>query len=58
VAGRAYEVKAGAERLGLAKLINNSNYNRRFWRYAPDGEKRWFPQGRVSFSPRFDCDLL
>ncbi len=57
VAGQAYGVKAGAQRLELAKQINNANYNRRFWRAAPEGEKKWFPQGRVSFSPRFDCDL-
>jgi hypothetical protein len=57
VAGHAYGVKAGAQRLEFAKLINNANYNCRFWREAPEGEKKWFPQGRVSFSTRFDCDL-
>ena len=45
VAGQAYGVKAGAQRLEFAKLINNANYNCRFWREAPEGEKKWFPRG-------------
>lgn len=56
LAGRAYGVGAGSERLRLAQRINAHPLNRRF-RRAPgnDFERRYFPDGLVSMSPRFEC---
>ncbi len=57
VAGRAYGVGKGPQRLDYARWINDAQFNRRFWRPAPKGERKWFPDGRISFSPRFTCDV-
>lgn len=58
VAGRAYGVGPGKQRLQFARLINNASYNRRFWRIVEKERHLFPPQGRrVSFNPRFTCDL-
>ncbi len=54
--GRAYGVGAGAERLRLAQSVNNHPRNRNFWvKPANDYEKRYFPNGIISFNPMFTC---
>ena len=52
VAGRAYGLKAGSERLEAARWINGARYNDRF-RGNPT---QLFPDGQLSFMPRFDSD--
>ncbi|MGK7912433.1 MAG: peptidoglycan-binding domain-containing protein [Synechococcus sp.] len=54
IAGRAYGVKAGSERLRLARTINNDFYNVRF---RISKSKKLFPNGIISFFPRFACSL-
>ncbi len=56
IIGRAFGLSAGGERLRKTQQVNAVPFNRRLWRPAPDSEKKWFPDGRVSFSPRFACD--
>ena len=53
VAGVAYGVKAGGERLRLAQMVNDCNFNRRFWSSPSQNEIKWFPKGRISFLPKF-----
>jgi|GEM_PF-3064426 len=53
VARRAF----GEGSLSFAKIINNSRFNQRFWGTTPAGERSWFPNGRISFNPRFICDV-
>ena len=53
LAGRAYGVQT--DKTKLAQWINNHPYNRRFWR--TDLANKTFPQGRISFSPRFSRDI-
>jgi hypothetical protein len=67
--GKFYQIISGDTLFGLARkaygvssmerarLINNSAYNRRFWKAAPSSEQEMFPDGRISFSPRFVGDL-
>lgn len=67
--GKFYQIKSGDTLFGIAKeaygvssleaarVINDSQYNRRFWRAAPSSERKMFPDGRISLSPRFDGDL-
>jgi len=67
--GKFYQIKSGDTLFGIAKKaydsgsmeaarrINDSRYNRRFWRTAPASEQKMFPDGRISFSPRFNGDL-
>jgi hypothetical protein len=47
----------GTGSMQSARLINESGYNRRFWKPAPASEQEMFPDGRISFSPRFNGDL-
>ncbi|MFD2740288.1 hypothetical protein ACFSUD_11940 [Sulfitobacter aestuarii] len=54
LAGRAYNVRPGSERQRLAQMINAHPFNQRFWRAS--GISKSFPQGRISFQPRFSCD--
>lgn len=56
IIGQAFNLKAGGARLKKTQQVNAVPFNRRLWRPAPEGEKKWFPEGRVSFSPRFACD--
>ena len=58
VAGKAFGLRAGAQRAKAAQIINMSKYNRRFWTKTPKSERQWFPDGRISFSKRFSSDLL
>ena len=63
--GRFYQIKGGDTLFEVAKQaytvgtleaavrINSSRYNRRFWKAAPSSERKMFPDGRISFSPRF-----
>jgi hypothetical protein len=54
--GKAYGLGAGAERLKLAQAINNHPENRKFWvKPSNDFERRNFPNGIISFNPRFTC---
>jgi hypothetical protein len=53
LAGRAYGVKTNKTK--LAQWINNHPYNRRFWR--TNLANKSFPQGRISFNPRFSRDI-
>lgn len=67
--GHFYRIKKGDYPLKVAKLaygeatisnfkiINNSKFNNRFWGPAPFKETKAFPKGRISFNPRFHCDL-
>lgn len=67
--GQFYQLKFGDTLFGISKkayktgsmesarLLNESRYNRRFWRAAPASERKMFPNGRISFSPRFTGDL-
>lgn len=55
VAGKVYGVGPSKERLRLAQLINDHPYNQRFWRASLASS--WFPQGRISFNPRFSCSF-
>jgi hypothetical protein len=54
VAGQAFGVAAGEARLERARWINRSRYNDRF-RGEPTS---LFPEGLVSFNPRFAEDAL
>jgi hypothetical protein len=54
LAGRAYGVGSGTERLRFARRINDHPFNRRYWR--ADLADSMFPHGRISFTPRFACD--
>ena len=54
IAGEAYGVGPGRQRLRYAQLINKHPYNQRFWRAS--GKSPSFPRGRISFNPRFTCD--
>jgi V8-like Glu-specific endopeptidase len=56
IAGRAYGVPAGAERLRRAQEINGHPLNRALWR-APknDFERQYFPGGIISLNPVFTC---
>ena len=63
--GRFYQIKGGDTLFEVAKKayavgtleaavrINNSRFNRRFWKATPSSERKMFPDGRISFSPRF-----
>ena len=54
--GRAYGVPANAERLKLAQAINQDPRNRKFWVPPSNAyEKRYFPNGIISFNPMFTC---
>jgi hypothetical protein len=55
VAERAYGAGGWTRTLQLAQSINAHPYNQRFWR--ADLASRAFPQGRISFSPRFACSF-
>jgi len=67
--GKFYQIKSGDTLFGIvkkayggsslerARIINESQYNRRFWRAAPASEREMFPDGRISLSPRFSSDL-
>jgi hypothetical protein len=55
VAGRAYGVPAGPNRLALAQRINDHPYNRRF--LAIRLASASFPKGRISFSPAFTASI-
>lgn len=56
LAGKAYSVGAGGDRMRRAQLINRHPFN---WRYhiAPSSSfnKQFFPEGIVTFMPRFSC---
>lgn len=64
--GKFYKIKSGDTLFGVAKKaygagsmeagkrINESQYNLRFRKPAPASEKKMFPDGRISFNPRFD----
>jgi len=52
-AARAFSVPQGKERLALARTLNNHPFNRRFW--GPG--TKLFPEGLISFTPRFAADL-
>jgi V8-like Glu-specific endopeptidase len=56
VAGRAYGLPSGGARLAAARRINDHSYNRRF-RDRRLTDNGLFPNGRISFNPRFDCDI-
>ncbi|MEM9908342.1 MAG: hypothetical protein AAF921_25300, partial [Cyanobacteria bacterium P01_D01_bin.44] len=56
LAGRTYGVKPYREKLKLAQWINNHPYNQRFWRTGSQASKS-FPNGRISFNPRFTKDI-
>jgi hypothetical protein len=54
VAGRAYGLSPGGERLGMAKVINADPLNARFHTAnIPSAELKMFGGPRISFSPRF-----
>lgn len=55
-ASRAYRVEAGARRIWLAQQINNHSLNRKYWaRPSNVFERRYFPDGIISFNPAFTC---
>ena len=56
LAGRVYQLPPGEARLAAARRINDALYNRRF-RDTALTDNGLFPRGRVSFNPRFACDL-
>lgn len=53
LAARAYRTSTGI--VALAQRINNHPYNRRFW--LRDLATRNYPEGRISFSPRFTSNI-
>lgn len=56
VAGKAYQASAGAVRLKFAQKINAHPKNRKFWVDSKsDFAKKYFPDGIISFKPRFTC---
>jgi len=67
--GKFYQIKSGDSLFGISKKaynsgsmeaarrINDSQYNRRFRKSAPESERKMFPDGRISFNPRFVGDL-
>ena len=67
--GRFYEIKRGDTLFGVAKRayktgsmegarrINDSQFNLRFRKAVTGNEAKMFPNGRISFNPRFDGDL-
>lgn len=53
-AARAYSVPLKPNPLALARTINDHPYNRKFWRSPQNAfERTAFPQGLISFNPRF-----
>lgn len=59
VIGRAFGLGSGGTRLRKTQQVNNVAANRRVWGPTPAGnEQKWFPDGRVSFNPRFACDAV
>jgi hypothetical protein len=57
VAGRAYDVPAGATRLERSKWINNAQVNRVYW--VPPKKAfnvEHYPQGIIYFAPEFAAD--
>lgn len=54
VAGRAYGLKAGGERLRRARWINRANANAPY--IDTSLADSMFPEGRISFRPRWACD--
>jgi hypothetical protein len=56
---RAYGVGEGTARLRLAQQINRHSLNRKFWvQPGNDFERRYFPDGIISFNPRFTCGAV
>jgi hypothetical protein len=56
VAGKAYGLKAGGERLKRAQLVNRHPFNWRFHRGATSAfNRKFFPEGIVTMTPRFSC---
>ena len=67
--GRFYKIKLGDTLFGVAKKayntgsmeaarrINDSRYNLRFRKAVSGSERKMFPNGRISFNPRFNRDL-
>jgi hypothetical protein len=55
VAGKAYGVGSGSKRLDLARRINRHPVNARYLR--KDKATDLFPEGLLSFLPRFSCDV-
>lgn len=57
--GKAYSVGSGAERLRLAQRVNSHPLNRGFW-VSPTSafDRRYFPDGMISFNPIFTCDPI
>lgn len=55
LAGRAYRVRSFSAKKKLSQWINNHRYNHRFWR--KNLANSLYPQGRISFSPRFSRDI-
>jgi V8-like Glu-specific endopeptidase len=55
---RAYNVPLEPNPIKLAQLINEHPYNKKFWRVPESAwEKKYFPNGIISFNPRFTCDI-
>jgi hypothetical protein len=56
VAGETYSVGAGGERMRRAQLVNRHPFN---WRYhvavTSSFNKQFFPEGMLTFMPRFSC---
>lgn len=56
IAGKAFGVAAGAERLKHARQINEDSRNLRYHGPTPESEKKLLGERRISFLPRFSCE--
>jgi hypothetical protein len=56
LAGKTYSVGAGGERMQRAQLVNRHPFN---WRYhvvpTTSFNKQFFPEGMLTFMPKFSC---
>ncbi|MEM8808279.1 MAG: hypothetical protein AAGF01_19845 [Cyanobacteria bacterium P01_G01_bin.38] len=58
IAGIAYRVGSGARRLAFAKYINGHPLNHRYYvKSQKTFIKQHFPEGIISFFPKFSCDV-
>jgi hypothetical protein len=57
IAAKAYSKEICKGAVTCARKINDAPYNKRFWTSAPASERKWFPNGRISFNPSFTKDV-
>lgn len=57
IAGKAYGVGSGKRRLAFAQYINAQIFNQKYWTKGKSKfVKKYFPEGIISFLPKFTCD--